>query len=103
MQISTDDLKVGDICAIKEGEKVPADGILLEGHGLQTDETALTGKSDEMKKKTFDDVWPEYESIKNSEDERKISASPILLSGSFVTTGEGYFICIAVGKNSNSG
>ena len=42
--IDPDDIEVGDILVIKPGEKVPTDGIMIEGSGL-VNTSALTGES----------------------------------------------------------
>ena len=42
--IDPDDIEVGDILVIKPGEKVPTDGIVIEGSGL-INTSALTGES----------------------------------------------------------
>lgn len=42
--IDPDDIKVGDILVIKPGEKVPTDGVVIEGSGL-VNTSALTGES----------------------------------------------------------
>ena len=42
--IDPDDIEVGDILVIKPGEKVPTDGIVIEGSGL-VNTSALTGES----------------------------------------------------------
>ncbi len=43
-EIDPDDIEAGDILVIKPGEKIPADGIVLEGSGL-INTSALTGES----------------------------------------------------------
>jgi P-type Ca2+ transporter type 2C len=44
-QISAEELVPGDIVILAEGDRVPADGRLIQGHNLQVDESALTGES----------------------------------------------------------
>ena len=44
-QISAEDLVPGDIVLIEEGDRVPADGRLIESVNLQIEEAALTGES----------------------------------------------------------
>lgn len=39
------DLVRGDIVRIEAGERVPADGVLVESHGVMIDEAVLTGES----------------------------------------------------------
>ena len=42
--IDPDDIEVGDILVIKPGEKIPTDGVVIEGNGL-VNTSALTGES----------------------------------------------------------
>jgi len=43
--VPTETIKVGDIIVVKEGEKVPLDGIIIEGNAM-LDTSALTGESE---------------------------------------------------------
>ncbi|XVE81696.1 hypothetical protein DITRI_Ditri15bG0086300 [Diplodiscus trichospermus] len=47
-QISIFDIVVGDIVCLKIGDQVPADGLFLDGHSLQVDESSMTGESDHV-------------------------------------------------------
>lgn len=49
-RIAGRDLVVSDTLMLKEGDRVPADAILLETHDLQIDESLFTGESDPVKK-----------------------------------------------------
>nr|XP_010917644.2 calcium-transporting ATPase 7, plasma membrane-type [Elaeis guineensis] len=42
--VSIFDIVVGDIVFLKIGDQVPADGVFLEGHSLQVDESSMTGE-----------------------------------------------------------
>jgi len=44
-QISAEDLVVGDIVLLEEGDSIPADGRLIESASMRTIEAALTGES----------------------------------------------------------
>jgi len=44
-QVDSRDVVVGDLCVLGEGDRVPADGLLLSGQDLQADESLLTGES----------------------------------------------------------
>jgi Ca2+-transporting ATPase len=44
-EIEAAEIVPGDICLLTHGQKVPADGRVIEAHGLRTDESALTGES----------------------------------------------------------
>ncbi|XP_043484089.1 plasma membrane calcium-transporting ATPase 2 isoform X2 [Leptopilina heterotoma] len=82
-QISVSDIIVGDICQIKYGDLLPADGILIQSNDLKVDESSLTGESDHVKKgETFD---------------------PMVLSGTHVMEGSGKMLVTAVGVNSQAG
>lgn len=53
--IDPDDIEVGDILVIKPGEKIPADGTVIEGEGL-INTSALTGESMPRAVKTGDQI-----------------------------------------------
>lgn len=55
-QINVKDIVVGDICFIKYGDLVPADGIIVQANDLKIDESSLTGESDLIKKNASDNV-----------------------------------------------
>ncbi|CDW60776.1 E1-E2 ATPase domain containing protein [Trichuris trichiura] len=40
------DLLVGDICIVKYGDLIPADGVIIQSNDLKVDESSLTGESD---------------------------------------------------------
>ncbi|PKI40235.1 hypothetical protein CRG98_039353 [Punica granatum] len=45
VKISIFDIVVGDVVPLRIGDQVPADGILISGHSLATDESSMTGES----------------------------------------------------------
>ncbi|MBU4069753.1 MAG: heavy metal translocating P-type ATPase, partial [Nanoarchaeota archaeon] len=55
IEISTDELKIGDIILIKPGEKVPIDGVVIEGE-TSINESMITGESTPIHKKLNDKV-----------------------------------------------
>lgn len=55
VQVSPDEVKVGDIIVVKPGEKVPLDGVITEGN-TSIDTRALTGESVPRGAKAGDDV-----------------------------------------------
>ena len=50
MRIPIDDVKVGDIIIVKPGEKIPVDGVIVEGSSA-VDESMITGESLPVEKK----------------------------------------------------
>uniref|UniRef100_A0A6N2MKI1 P-type ATPase A domain-containing protein n=1 Tax=Salix viminalis TaxID=40686 RepID=A0A6N2MKI1_SALVM len=46
--VSIFELVVGDVVCLKIGDQVPADGLFIDGHSLQIDESSMTGESDHV-------------------------------------------------------
>eukprot|EP01113_Clastostelium_recurvatum_P039548 TRINITY_DN604_c0_g1_i1.p1 TRINITY_DN604_c0_g1~~TRINITY_DN604_c0_g1_i1.p1 ORF type:complete len:1064 (-),score=338.27 TRINITY_DN604_c0_g1_i1:106-3297(-) len=84
--LSIFDVRVGDIIVLDTGDIVCADGIFIEGHSIKTDESAMTGEADAIKKGSLAD-----------------GMDPFFLSGSQVIEGFGRMLVIAVGKYSFNG
>ncbi|XP_022240050.1 plasma membrane calcium-transporting ATPase 2-like [Limulus polyphemus] len=82
-QIPVSELVVGDICQVKYGDLLPADGIIIQSNDLKVDESSLTGESDHVKKGELHD--------------------PLLFSGTHVMEGSGKMMVTAVGINSQAG
>ncbi|CAF3597806.1 unnamed protein product [Rotaria sp. Silwood1] len=82
-QIPIKDIVVGDICEIKYGDVLPADGVVVQSNGLKVDEYSLTGDSDLIKKNE--------------------SRDPFLLSGTCIMEGSGKMLVLAVGEHSQMG
>ncbi len=55
VEIPAEDVKIGEIVLIKPGEKIPVDGVVLDGHS-SVDESMLTGESLPREKKPGDEV-----------------------------------------------
>jgi magnesium-transporting ATPase (P-type) len=101
------DIKVGEVVKIKSGMDIPVDGLFLRGSGVSCDESAMTGESIECRKETFEQCLTRLEEKKEEDKFAKEAnhsshdiPSPILLSGTQVQTGEGWFLVMMVGKNS---
>ena len=56
-RINSEELTIGDIVILEEGDKVPADLVLVEVNDLTCDESSLTGESEAVKKKIRDEVY----------------------------------------------
>eukprot|EP00198_Chlamydomonas_reinhardtii_P002721 XP_001692057.1 plasma membrane calcium-transporting ATPase [Chlamydomonas reinhardtii] len=74
---------VGDIMFLDTGDKVIADGIVIDSQGLVLDEASLTGESDPIKKDPVSDPW--------------------VRSGTTVNEGSGHMLVLAVGVHSEWG
>ncbi|WP_418969896.1 HAD-IC family P-type ATPase [Alloscardovia omnicolens] len=78
IEVNHDDIVLDDVLWISSGEQVPADGEVLEDHGVELDESMLTGESRTVKKQPGDSVY----------------------SGSTVVSGTALVRVTAVGENS---
>ena len=56
VEVNRDEIKVGDIVKIIPGEKIPADGVVIEGQG-HVDESLLTGETKPVFKKVGDELY----------------------------------------------
>jgi len=54
-EVSVEDLTMGDVVLVRPGEKIPVDGILIEGQS-SIDESMLTGESVPVEKKSGDEA-----------------------------------------------
>ncbi len=96
--ISVYDVMVGDVLHIESGDSVPADGILINGHGVMSDESSATGESDAMKKTGGHEVWARI-----VEETATSKLDPFIISGSKVLEGVGTYLVTSVGVNSSYG
>jgi Cu+-exporting ATPase len=55
MDITTDEVKIGDLVLVRPGEKIPVDGVVVEGRS-SVDESMLTGESMPVEKKAGEPV-----------------------------------------------
>jgi Cu+-exporting ATPase len=55
VEVPVDDVRVGDVVLVKPGEKIPVDGVVIEGRSA-IDESMLTGESLPVEKKPGDPV-----------------------------------------------
>lgn len=98
MMISIYDIMVGDVLHLEPGDAIPADGVLISGHGVKCDESSATGESDQMKKTDGQEVWQQ---IIEGRATKKLD--PFLISGSKVLEGVGTYLVTSVGRYSTYG
>lgn len=89
------ELVVGDILLLASGDKIPADGRLLESVGLAVDESALTGESVPAKK--------DADFIITDEKAPLAERRNMLYSGNLLTSGYCKMMVTAVGDNTEFG
>ena len=85
----------GDILAIAEGDRVPADAHLLSGHDLQADESLLTGESVPVRKR----AGPAADSRRRPGGDDL----PFVYSGTMIVRGQGFAEVLATGARSEIG
>ncbi len=93
--ISTEKLVLGDVIVLDEGDKIPADGRIVESDELDVDESILTGEAEPVKKDT-----------KVLKSEKKVDIADrnnMIFMGSSVLKGNGKFIVTATGNDAEIG
>ncbi len=92
-RIDAVELVPGDIVVLHEGDKIPADGRIVQESGLLTDEAMLTGESEPIAKDAR-----AISGVKKVYEQRNM-----VFSGSFVFTGSGKFVVTATGNDTEYG
>lgn len=87
----------GDFIVLAEGDRVPADAILVQGHDLQIDESLLTGESVPVRKVARGDGLAAEISRPGGDD------LPYVFSGTLVVRGAGIAEVTAIGAQSEIG
>jgi len=98
VMISVYDVVAGDVLHLESGDSIPADGILIDGHGIRCDESSATGESDAMRKTAGQEVWNRIE-----DGTATSKLDPFIISGSKVLEGVGTYLVTSVGENSSFG
>jgi len=87
----------GDVVVLAEGDRVPADAVLIQSHDLQTDESLLTGESIPVRKIAGSNVDSSIARRPGGDD------LPYVFSGSLIVRGRGIGEVIATGALSEIG
>ena len=82
IEISIDEIVVNDIVLLEQGDKIPADGIIIDG-SISVDESSLSGESKEKQK---------YKIVNDIKEENKV------FRGTVVTNKKGLMLVTKVGK-----
>jgi Ca2+-transporting ATPase len=95
-RIAGRDVVRGDVLVVAEGDRVPADATLISGHGVQTDESLLTGESVPVRKVPTGGRTPA--AVRPGGDDL-----PQLFSGTMIVAGQGIAEVCATGARSEIG
>ncbi len=86
----------GDVVVINEGDRIPADGVLVSGEHVEVDESLLTGESQSVRKRAAAEIPAEFASPG--------SDNPVqIYSGTLVIRGTGLAVITATGVRSTIG
>jgi Ca2+-transporting ATPase len=96
VEVETWELVPGDIVLINAGEKIPADGEVLEATRLSLDEAILTGESEAVNKQAVEEV-------KDNLDENTLSSRAHVYMGTTVVTGRGLLRVTQTGTHTELG
>lgn len=91
--VPAETLVPGDVVALKAGDRIPADLRLLEAHGLQVDQAALTGESVPVDKSASAD--PSGAPLADR--------AAVVHAGGMVTRGQGNGVVVATGQATELG
>lgn len=100
--ISINDVLVGDILMLEQGDIIPVDGIFIDGHNISCDESSATGESDVIKKTPAAAALKALQNPEQEADKIK-KMDPFIISGAKILDGVGTCLVTAVGPNSSHG
>ncbi|GBQ35877.1 cation-translocating P-type ATPase [Gluconacetobacter azotocaptans] len=95
-RIAGRDVVRGDVVVLAEGDRIPADAVLLSGQVFETDESLLTGESVPVRKRASNDGAIEPVAPGGEE-------SPFVFAGTLVVRGQSIAEVIATGARSEIG
>ena len=87
---------VGDLLALKQGDRVPADSRVVESSNLEVNESSLTGESEPVRKNQDSSALGK-ESVSIAE------RNNMIFYGTFITTGNATAIAVKTGKDTEIG
>ncbi len=93
VEVAINDLVVGDCILLQSGDKIPADGLMIDGE-LKVDQSVLNGESAEARKKAIPEDYTEVEEPLDFLNEYKV------FRGAVVCSGNGVMKVTVVGDNS---
>ena len=97
--ISIKDIVVGDVVRIESGDKLPADGVVLESTNLFVDQATFTGESVPVLKHATTEAW----NLEKLAGSAKMSNDDFVMRGTTVSDGSGWYLVTAVGDATEMG
>ncbi len=97
-RIAGRDVVPGDLIVLAEGDRVPADAVLLSSTNLSADESLLTGESVSVRKICCENTEPATVMARPGGDDL-----PFVYSGSLIVQGQGVAVVQATGINTEIG
>ncbi len=94
IKILAEDLVIGDIILLEEGDKISADARLIENSDLQVDQSTLTGESNPVRK-TKDAIF--------REDLTRAEIPNLIFAGTSVSEGNGKAVVLEIGMKTEFG
>ncbi len=82
-EVAINDIVVGDCILLQAGDKIPADGIVVDGD-LKVDQSVLNGESREAKKIAIPEGWTDTDESLNFDNEHKVFRGAVVCSGNAV-------------------
>lgn len=93
VEVSIDDVVVGDYILLQSGDKIPADGVLIDGE-IKVDQSVLNGESEEAEK------TPRPKDLKEEEKAMDFLNPYKIFRGTIVCSGNGIMEVTTVGDKS---
>jgi len=98
--IPTKEVVVGDLLVLKQGDRIPADGRLIQSSNLEVNESSLTGESEPVRKLQEGIALGKFlEKEEISIGDRK----NMTFYGTFIATGNATAIAVKTGKDTEIG
>jgi len=94
--ISTKSVVIGDLLVLKQGDRIPADGRIIQGSNLEVNESSLTGESEPVRKNLEGTVL-------TKKDVSIAERHNMIFYGTFITTGNATAIAVKTGKDTEIG
>ena len=82
-EVAINDIVVGDAILLQSGDKVPADGIIIDGD-IKADQSVLNGESRAAKKIAVPEGWKDTDESLNFDNEHKVFRGSVVCSGNAV-------------------